>query len=119
MMGSTWKQREVHMRRAESRVLVAAIVALLWAASSVAHEITVKGTVAGIEATRIQVKTGEEKSGESPAWYSIDASTKVKRGDKVVRLAEAKIRVAERVVLIIDHPAQGPMKTLEIRLAAQ
>jgi hypothetical protein len=83
-----------------------------------AHEMTVRGTVAAIEPTRIQIKTGEEKPGQAPAWYPIDAKTKIKRGSKTVAFAEAKIAVDERVVAIVDHPTKGPMTTKEIRLAA-
>jgi hypothetical protein len=43
----------------------------------------------------------------------------VKRGRATVKLAEAKITVDERVVLIVDHPSRGPVKTKEVRLAAQ
>lgn len=82
-----------------------------------AHEMTVKGTVTAIEETRIQVKAAEDKHGATPAWYPIDARTKIKRGKKTVTLAEAKIAVEERVVLIVEHPDRGPMKTKEIRLA--
>jgi hypothetical protein len=98
-------------------VLVLVFVLGAAAASVLAHEIVVKGTVAGIEKMRIQVKTGQEKDGARPAWYPIDAATKIKRGDKVVGFEEARIRLDERVVLIVEHPDAGPMKTKEIRLA--
>ena len=101
---------------------------LFWTAAAIAavavihvsaHEMTVKGTVAAIERTRIQVKTGAEKAGEAPAWYPIDKDTKIKRGKETVKPEEAKIATEERVVLIVDHPTRGPMKTKEIRLAGQ
>ena len=98
---------------------IALALVLAMAARIAAHEMTVKGTVAGIETARIQVKTGGEKPGTSPAWYPIDAKTKIKRGDKTVTLADAHITVDERVVLILDHPDKGPVKTTEIRLAAR
>jgi hypothetical protein len=100
------------------QILVLAILMSLEAVPLLAHEMTVKGTVAAIEKTRIQVKTGLEKPGEQPSWYAIDDQTKVKRGKDTVRLAEAKIAVDERVVVIVDHPGRGPIKTKEIRLAA-
>lgn len=84
-----------------------------------AHPMTVMGTVAKIESTRIQVKTGSEKPGDEPAWYPLDDKTVFKRGDKVVSLADAKIKVAEKVVLMIDHSAEGQMKTTEVRLPAR
>lgn len=105
--------------KARREILVLTLLMGLTAVPLLAHEMTVKGTVAAIEKTRIQVKTGLEKSGEQPAWYPIDDKTKVKRGKEAVTLAEARIAVAERVVLIVDHPGRGPMTTKEIRLAAQ
>jgi hypothetical protein len=96
-----------------------AILAVAIGAAPAAHEMVVKGIVSAIEPARIQVKTGQEKSGVEPAWYPIDAATKIKRGDKTLSLAEARIAVDERVVLIVDHPDKGPMKTKEIRLAAR
>jgi hypothetical protein len=89
------------------------------AVAVLAHEMTVKGTVAAVEDARIQIKTGQEKAGEQAAWYPIDAKTTIKRGSKTVSLADAKIRPEERVVAIVDHPAKGPLTTKEIRLAAQ
>ena len=97
--------------------VVAAIVAMH--AVALAHEITVQGTVAAIEAKRIQIKTSKEKAGATPEWYPIGPKTKIRRGTKAMTLPEAKIAVNERVVAIIDHPAKGPMIILEIRLAAR
>jgi hypothetical protein len=99
--------------------LVCAVVILVVVATvtSFAHEMTVQGTVVAVEPSRIQIKTGKEKSGTSPEWYPIGPKTKVKRGKKTVTLAEAKIEVSERAVLIVDHPTKGPMVTKEIRVA--
>jgi hypothetical protein len=96
-----------------------AVLAWLTALPAVAHEMTVRGTVAAIEPTRIQIKTGDEPSGQLPAWFPIDRATKIKRGTKTVSLESANIKINERVVAIIDHPDKGPIKTKEIRLAGQ
>jgi hypothetical protein len=100
-------------------VLAVAILAVLATAIPLAHEMTVQGTVVAVETSRIQIKTGKEKAGASPEWYPIDAKTKIKRGKKTVRLADAKIDANESAVLIVDHPTTGPMVTKEIRLAAR
>ena len=100
-------------------VATAAALALLFAVTAIAHEITVRGTVAAIEKTRIQIKTGEEKPNQTPEWYPIDTATKIKRGDKVLTFDQARIKVNERAVVIIDHPDRGPVKTKEIRLAPE
>ena len=107
------------MKTVRTALMVVVAVGLAASTTLRAHEMTIKGTVAAVEKARIQVKTGLEKSGEPPAWYPIDDKTKIKRGQETVNLAEAKITVAERVVLIVDHPSRGPMKTKEIRLADQ
>ena len=99
------------------RVMTAAVLTALLTAHLFAHEIIVRGTVAAIEKTRIQIKTGEEKKGQAPAWYPIDSGTRIKRGDAIVTFEQARIKADERVVAIIDHPDKGPMKTKEIRLA--
>lgn len=96
----------------------AAMAAVVFGSVSVwAHLMTIKGTVAALDRTRIQVKTGEEKTGTTPAWYPIGAKTKILRGKKVVTFAEAKVSVGERVVLSVDHASDGTMTTLEIHLA--
>ena len=102
-----------------NRLSAAAVAAVLVFATLSAHEMTIKGTVASVDKTRIQVKTGEEKKGESPAWFPIDPKTKIMRDKAVVTFDDAKIAVGERVVVNVDHQADGKMKTLEIRLAAK
>lgn len=98
-------------------VLAVAILVVGATAIPLAHEMTVQGTVVAVETSRIQIKTGKEKAGASPEWYPIGPKTKVMRGKKSVTLAEAKIDVNERAVLIVDHPTKGPMIAKEIRLA--
>jgi hypothetical protein len=107
------------MRTTTSVLLLVAALAPAMTVQVLAHEMTVMGTVTAIERTRIQVKTGKEHTDEQPGWYPIDAKTKIKRGKKTLMFDEAKIKADERVVLIVDHPDKGPMKTKEIRLAAQ
>ena len=99
-------------------VTVALVLIALTGTALLAHPMTVKGTVAAIEPKRIQVKTGEEKKGESPEWVAIDAKTKIMRDKTVVTFEQAKIKAGERVVVNADHGADGIMKAVEIRLAA-
>jgi hypothetical protein len=103
------------------RRVVLAVVATAVVAQSVvsAHEMIVQGTVAAVETSRIQIKTGKEKAGVAPEWYPIDAKTKIKRGQKTMSFAEAKIELNERAVVIVDHPTKGPIVTKEIRMAAR
>jgi len=83
-----------------------------------AHPMLVKGTVAAVEPTRIQVKTGEERKGEAPEWILVNSKTKVLRDKVEVAYAQAKIKVDERVVVNADHDAKGVMTATEIHLAA-
>ena len=39
--------------------------------------------------------------------------------DKILTFEQARIKVNERAVVIIDHPDRGPVKTKEIRLAPE
>lgn len=102
-------------------VVSAAVVftVLLATASVLAHPMLVRGTVAAVEARRVQVKTGAEKSGEKPAWFAVDAKTKIYRDKTVVSFEDAKIQTGERIVVNVDHDADGTMHTTEIRLAAR
>jgi hypothetical protein len=100
-------------------VTVALFLVATTGAGLAAHPMTVKGTVAAIEPKRIQVKTGEEKKGESPEWVVIDAKTKIMRDKTLVTFEQAKIKVGERVVVNADHGADGIMRAVEIRLAAR
>ena len=59
------------MKRATS---VAALLLLALTTSVMAHTLIFQGTVAAVEATRIQLKTGEEKKGKAPAWLEITPS---------------------------------------------
>ena len=43
----------------------------------------------------------------------------ITRGKTTVSMVDAKIKVGERVVVLVDHDAAGTMKALEIRLAAE
>jgi hypothetical protein len=94
-------------------------VFMLTGAGLLAHEMTVKGIVVSVEETRIQVKNAEDSGGGAAEWYLISEGTAIKRGGRQVTLAEARIRVDERIVLIVEHPEKGPMVTKEIRLAAR
>jgi hypothetical protein len=84
-----------------------------------AHQILLKGTVAAVEATRIQIRTGEESKGHAPAWVIVSSKTIVLRDKTPVTFAAAKIKAGERVVAKVDHDADGVLKALEIRLAAK
>lgn len=106
---------------AQFRQIVTGVLVLLVAVGAAvrAHPMTVKGTVAAVESKRLQVRTGEEKKGQAPEWVIIEARTKIMRDKTVVTLEQAKIKIGERVVVNADHGADGVMRALEIRLAAQ
>jgi hypothetical protein len=100
-------------------VAVAVLVLVCASALVFAHPMTLKGVVAAVEPTRIQVKTGEEKKGEAPEWCAIDDKTKIFRDKTVVTFEAAKIVVNEKVVVLSDHGADNKMTAVEIHLAAK
>ena len=101
------------------RAVIAVVAAALGSAAVLAHPMTFKGTVAAVEPARIQVKTGEERKGETPPWLVINGQTKIFRAKTVVSFAQARIAIGERVVVNVDHDADGVMKAVEIHLAAK
>lgn len=102
------------------KIALATAVALAFVIAPLsAHPSIVKGTVAAVGAKKVQVKTGAEKQGETPAWYAVDAKTKIYRDKSVVTFDDAQIQSGERIVVTVDHDADGTMRTTEIRLAAR
>lgn len=95
------------------------LVAMGTGAIVLAHPMTLKGTVAAVERTRIQVKTGEEKKGETPAWCAIDDKTRIFRDKMAVTFEAAKIVVSEKVVVLTDHGSDNKITAVEIHLAAK
>src|SRR5581483_7757180 len=90
-------------------ILITVLTLVAVVAPATAHEMTLKGTVQAIEAHRVQVKTGEEKKGQSPSWIGLDAKTKITRDKTPVTLEQAKIAVGERVVAVVDHQTNGTL----------
>jgi hypothetical protein len=102
-----------------THVLVVLVAILVAGAGLGAHTLMIKGTVQAIESKRIQVKTGEEKKGETPEWILLNAKTKYFRDKTTVSQQQAKIVAGERVVVSADHDAKGVMTALEVHLAAR
>jgi len=110
------------MKVLRSVAIVGTAVACSWLISSpvLAHPMTHQGTVLTVEPARIEVKTVDEKTKkEEKVWFAVDKTTKVKRGDKIVPYADAKITAGERIVIIVDMDAKTKMLAEEIRLAAK
>jgi hypothetical protein len=84
-----------------------------------AHSITVQGTVVAVDASRVQVKSVDEKKAAQTVWYVVDRDTLVKRGTKTVKFADAAITAGERIVVIVDEHAETKNLAEEIRLAAK
>jgi len=102
------------------RIALATAIAFAFVIAPIsAHPSIVKGTVAAVGPKKVQVKTGAEKQGETPAWYAVDAKTKIYRDTTVVSFEDAKIQNGERIVVTVDHEADGAVRTTEIRLAAK
>ena len=109
------------MRGHPLNITVGVVVLFLAAGIAVsAHPMTHQGTVLAVEPARVHVRTidGATKNSED-IWFIVDKNTKVKRGDKTVPYADAKITVGERIVVIVDMDAKTKNLVTEIRLAAR
>ena len=106
------------MRSKAVSVFVVALL-LVWAGAVMrAHEITYQGTVLAVESARLQVKTIDEKTKkEDSVWFVVNKDTKLKRGEKTMPYADAKIVKGERIAVTVDHDAKIKMLSTEILLA--
>ena len=108
----------MELRQFSSAIVASIFVVGVLAIPVAAHEVTYQGTVLAVEATRVHVKTVDLKTKkEEDLWFTLDKTTKVKRGAKAVPVGEAKIAKGERIVVIVDHDAETKMLAKEIRLA--
>jgi len=101
--------------------LFGAIALLALVASTIvgAHPMNYQGTVISAGPAKLAIKTIDEKTKkESTVTFTIDRNTKVKRGDRLVSYADAKIVANERIVVIVDMDAATKMVAEEIRLGA-
>src|SRR4051794_40527366 len=79
--------------------LFGAIVMLALVASSIvgAHPMNYQGTVISAAPAKLVIKTVDEKTRkETTVTFTVDRNTKVKRGEKSVSYADAKIAANER-----------------------
>ncbi len=109
------------MKRTTALILLAVVV--FAGASVFAHDETFKGTVISTTIStkdaKLHVSVIDEKTKkESPMEFVITAKTKVLRGDKVVKFADAKIAKGERIAVTVNHDESMTGATV-IRLAAQ
>lgn len=101
-----------------ARALLYAIALCLATATLLAHEVTYRGTVVAVEATKIQVKVVDEKSKKETSMdFTVTPKTKVLRGDKTVPFAEARIQKDERISVTINND-EDDHKAITVRLAA-
>jgi hypothetical protein len=97
------------------------VLALVVSAGAVvfAHDVLYPGTVLTVEAERLQVKAVDpETKQDLTLWFTVTRDTKVKRGDRIVTYAEAKIARDERIVVVVNHDAAVKNVATELRLAA-
>lgn len=105
-----------HSRKTALAVLAAMTIAS--AVGALAHPVSYKGTVISVEPKALQVKVIDDTSKKaSTLTFEVTAETKVFRGDRPVRYADARIQKDERVAVTIDHDQPGETAA-EIRLAA-
>jgi hypothetical protein len=99
-------------------VCVLMVVGGLLPVAAFAHDVPYAGTVVLLEAGQLHVRTVDASTKKQEAiTFGLTRDTKVKRGDRVVSLAEAAIAVGERVVVIVNHDAAVKNVATEVRLA--
>jgi sulfate adenylyltransferase subunit 1 (EFTu-like GTPase family) len=108
------------IQRKSLRLLAACVaIAVVGIATPQAHEMMYRGTVVEVQATKVAVKTTDDKTKKTETvWLTVNRDTKVKRGDVLVPYGEAHIAKDERIVVIVNHDAETKMLATEIRLAA-
>jgi len=105
-------------------VALVGLALTLWLAAPrvvLAHDVMYPGTVTTVEAAHLQVRTVDPDSKKAVTlWFTVTKDTQVKRGERVVTYAEAKVQKDERVVVIINHEEMGSETAAkEVRLAAK
>jgi len=102
------------------RIALILAVLVLWVSGTtlLAHEETYKGTVISTKAAKVQVSVIDEKTKKASAMeFVVTAKTKVLRGDKVEKFADASIQKDERIAVTVNHDA-SMTNAVVIRLAA-
>lgn len=93
------------------------IIALATITAS-AHLLTFKGTVLVVEKETIRINAVDpETKKTAPKTFFVDSDTKVLRGDKVVKFAEANIQKGENISITVDHDLDEELAQI-IRLGA-
>ena len=104
--------------RVMAAAMMSAVVIVAAAAVVMAHPMTYKGTVVSVAAASLQVKAMDDMTKkESTMTFKVSDKTKVYRGDKLVKFADAHLVKDERIV-VSTNMDESPDLALEVRLAA-
>ena len=106
------------MRRHLTGMGGAVVLAVFAVVSVRAHEETFRGAVIALNKEKLEVMVINEKTKkDAPMVFEITAKTRVFRGDKEVKIADAHITKDERIAVTINHDTPGQKATI-VRLAA-
>ena len=107
------------------RWALATIIAALIAVPLTAHEVTYKGTVAGVEPNRYSASDGilarlevNLGNGKRPIVFDITRYTQLWRGNSPVTFETARIEKDE-VVTVVFSDEEAEKGAIEVRLTAQ
>lgn len=99
-------------------VLLCALVVTVASVSILAHQETFRGKVIAVESAGVRVNVVDVKTkATAPRLFTVNAATKVLRGDVVVTLANAKMQKDENIAVTVDHDVDVN-RALVIRLDA-
>jgi hypothetical protein len=103
------------------KCVAAVVCSAMFAIATVAaapHLITFKGTVLLVEKETIKMNAVDPETKKVTAkTFFVDGETKILRGDKVVKYAEANIQKGENITLTVDHDLDEDLAQV-IRLGA-
>ena len=108
------------MKKAVLFLATAMAALVIMQGALLAHDMLTQGTVLTVAPARLEITSLNKatKKDETVAFV-IDKNTKVKRGEKIVSYADARIEKGERIVVVVNTDAATKMLATELRLPAK
>lgn len=107
------------------RAVLGVVVAMAVVVGVSAKPATFKGTVALVEAGRVQVKLADAKADDAAVWFDVTDKTKVTRGGMHAVFNNIRVNLGEAVTIVVNEGDEAgieyrcPMKSDADVVAAQ
>ena len=89
--------------KAAIRVMVGVAVVAALVAVVAAKPATFKGTVAAVEAARVQVKLADAKADDAAVWFDVSDKTKVSRAGMHEVFNNIHVKLGESVTIVVNE----------------